>query len=313
MKVLVYGCGVIGSIIAVHLQDSGQDVFVLDKAPRLDQIRSNGLVIHDIYRKARRISKVKTVSSLNPEYEFDLVIVAVQKTEIAEILLDIKENGNAKLFLVLTNNPSGYRFWLDAIGSDRLLVGFPGAGGILRDHVVEYTIAPKLIQPTTLGEPSGAVSPRVREIAELIRRAGIPVATCNNMDAWQKYHVAWVSPLANAIRIAEGSGKNLADDPALVDHLLNAIRESMGCLRNLGYPVHPRMLVAFLWIPKSILRLALRHWFKSRHFDLIIVRHAEAAKQELALISKELLDVVKPSQQATDSLKYLHQAAIETH
>jgi len=45
MKILIYGAGVIGSIFAVKLSLSGENVTVLARGKRLEEIRDTGIVL----------------------------------------------------------------------------------------------------------------------------------------------------------------------------------------------------------------------------------------------------------------------------
>jgi 2-dehydropantoate 2-reductase len=48
VKILVYGAGVLGSLYAVRLADSENDVTILARSQRLIDIRSNGIVLEDV-------------------------------------------------------------------------------------------------------------------------------------------------------------------------------------------------------------------------------------------------------------------------
>jgi 2-dehydropantoate 2-reductase len=50
----------------------------------------------------------------------------------------------------MLNDPSGFSALIDALGSHRVMVGLPGAGGTLEGYVVYHTMIAQ--QPTTIGE-----------------------------------------------------------------------------------------------------------------------------------------------------------------
>ena len=74
----------------------------------------------------------------------------------------------------MVNNASGYADWADAVGSERLVLGFAGAGGTRVGNVVRYVVVSRLLQPTTFGELEGSASPRLKEIMHVISRCRIP-------------------------------------------------------------------------------------------------------------------------------------------
>ncbi len=48
MKILVYGAGVIGTLYAARLQESGQQVTLLARGQRLADVRRHGLTLEDV-------------------------------------------------------------------------------------------------------------------------------------------------------------------------------------------------------------------------------------------------------------------------
>ena len=66
---------------------------------------------------------------------------------------------------------------MQAVGADRLMIGFPSAGGERMDGKVVYFIGKGLMrtfQTTTFGEYSGQKTQRVCALIEAFNHAGIP-------------------------------------------------------------------------------------------------------------------------------------------
>jgi 2-dehydropantoate 2-reductase len=89
------------------------------------------------------------------------------------------------------NRAGGTEQLIATVGRERVLLGFPGASGSREGAVVKYLLIPQ--QPTTLGEIEGPPTPRVQEIAEVLRDAGFTVAISQSMDAWLKTHAVFVT------------------------------------------------------------------------------------------------------------------------
>jgi 2-dehydropantoate 2-reductase len=189
-NVLFVGGGVIGSIYAARFVQAGHDVTILDRGQRLRDIREQGLVLQPALGGPRIEVPVATVDRLERDDQYDLVVVPVRNDQVGGLLPMLAANRKSRSFLFMVNNPSGYDEWSRAIGKERLLVGFPGAGGVVERAIVRYHIVSGLLQPTTLGEPDGQITPRLRAVGRLIHDAGFPISLCRNMSAWQKYHVA---------------------------------------------------------------------------------------------------------------------------
>jgi 2-dehydropantoate 2-reductase len=161
MKILFYGAGVMGSLYAARLQDSGQDVSVLARGQRLADIREHGIVLDDMSTGSKSTTRVNVVEQLDSQDAYDLVVVMMPKNQVSKILPVLAANLNTPNVLFMFNNAGGPDEIVNALGRERVLLGFPGAGGIWKDHVIRYMVVSGRQQPTTLGEDSR--SPSVRK------------------------------------------------------------------------------------------------------------------------------------------------------
>ncbi len=305
MKILVYGAGVLGSLYAARLKQAGNDVAVLDRRKRLGIIRDHGILFEDVLTgKCRRV-RIGTVDKLSPDDAYDLIIVMVRRTQVASVLPVLSRNHKTPNILLMVSNAAGYYEWIEAIGRERLLIGCAGAGGALEDNIVHYTVVPRWLQPTTLGELDGETTPRLKRIAKTFRRAGFPVAISRNMDAWQKTHTALVLPMANAIYMAGGDNYRLANMPEVLQLLVRAVREGFQVLRQLGVAVTPPKLRAWEWIPAPILVWMLGCWANTEHFEAVVSRHANAARDEMKELGDEFEALAERAVVATPAMDRL--------
>ncbi len=169
MKILVYGAGVIGSLYGAKLKEAGNDVTILARGARLEEIRSKGLVLENAAKKTRTVTQVPAVEVLHPADDYDLIIVAIPKHQIAPIKDILSANKNSPAIMFMLDNPSGFAEWVEAFGSKRFLAGFPGAGGKRHDGAVRYRMLPGFVQPTTIGEHDGRATNRVKALAAFLR------------------------------------------------------------------------------------------------------------------------------------------------
>lgn len=299
MRILVIGAGVIGSLCAARLSDTGHQVTVLARGQRNADLNEHGIVLEDASTGQKTVSRVGVAGRLLPDDEFDLAIVTVRKNQVEGILPLLEANSRIQSVLFMVNNPLGPEQWVRVLGPGRLLLGFPGAGGTREGHVIRYSLVPPAIQLTTFGEIDGSITARLKRIHHAFVRAGIPSAISRNMDAWQKTHVAWVSPFANAIYMAGGDNYALARQPESVGMLVRAIREHFAVLKALGVPVTPAKMNLFKWMPAGILTAALRMYLKTRQCELVATRHANAAKDEMKQLADEFAELARHSGVAT--------------
>ncbi|MBV9279952.1 MAG: ketopantoate reductase family protein, partial [Chloroflexi bacterium] len=223
MNILVYGAGVLGSLYAARLQEAGQTVSVLARGKRLAALREDGIVLEEAFSGRRTVTSVNVVERLDPDDAYDLIIVLVRKNQVESVLPALAANRRTPNILFMHNNAAGPDELVAAVGRERVLLGFPGAGGSMDGQVVRYAISPGAVQPTTLGELDGTTIPRLQEIAAAFKAAGFPVAISPNMEAWLLTHAAWISPLENAIASAGGDNYRLAKMRDRVGLMVRAI------------------------------------------------------------------------------------------
>jgi 2-dehydropantoate 2-reductase len=169
MKILVYGAGVIGTLYAARLQQAGHEVTVLSCGPRMRDIERHGLVLEDVRTGTQSVTRVTVVAQLLPGDRFDLALITVRRDQLSPVVSALASNAGIPTLLFLLNNPSGSPALVNALGTSRVLLGFPGAGGAIEGHVVRYVIIAQ--QPTTIGEPSGSRTPRLQHLLETFRAA----------------------------------------------------------------------------------------------------------------------------------------------
>jgi 2-dehydropantoate 2-reductase len=307
MKILVYGAGVLGSLYAARLAESGQEVSILARGQRLRDLWEHGIVLEDARTDIRSVTRsgVCVKMELAPSDRFDLVLVLVRNNQLPSILPALAASKCTPNVLFMTNNATGPDQLVEALGRGRVLLGFPGAGGTRQGHVVRYAMIGRPLQHTTIGELDGRVTPRLRWIARTLRGAGFSVAVSRNMDAWLKTHVAVVSPLANAIYMAGGDNYNLARDSRALSLYVQAVREGLRVLRALKIPITPARYRALEWLPTRILVEALRRGLDTPRAELVIASHANAARDEMSQLASEFRALARATSVPTPAIDKL--------
>jgi 2-dehydropantoate 2-reductase len=129
MNILVYGAGVIGTLYAAGLQESGQLVTFLARGHRLADIRHHDLTLEDVVSGSRSTTAVRTTERLAPEGQYDIALITVRRDQLASVMPALQANGSIPTMLFMLNNPVGSNDLVSALGQDRVPLGFPGAGG----------------------------------------------------------------------------------------------------------------------------------------------------------------------------------------
>ena len=306
MRILLYGAGVLGSLYAARLQEGGQVVSILARGQRLADIREHGIVLEDGDTGQRTTTYVNVVEQLAPDDAYDLVVVLMRKNQVSAILPDLAANEYSSSVLFMNNNVAGPDEMVEALGKERVLLGFPGAAGHRDGHIVTVKVTAGRQQPTTFGELDGRTTPRLKEIVETFKSAGFPVATSPNMDAWLKTHVAEVSPAANAIYMAGGDNYRLARTRDGLALMVRAIREGYRVLRALGVPVTPANHKMFAWIPEPLLVALMRRLFNTKTAEIEVAGHANAARDEFKHLADEFRALARTTSVPTPAMDRLY-------
>jgi 2-dehydropantoate 2-reductase len=306
MNILIYGAGVLGSFYAARLKESGQNISVLARGQRLIDLRRYGIVIEDPITGRSMITQVNVVDSLAPNDVYELIMVLVRRNQLIDILPALTANRQSPNVLLMFNNATGPNEIVSALGRERVLLGFPGAGGMQAGNIVRATVLSGALQPTCLGELDGHSSPRARKVAQILRSAGFPAVIRKNMGAWLKTHAALVSPIANAIYMTGGDIYKLAHTRESVQLMLRAIREGFQVLHSLDIPITPFKMRILELIPEPLLVSSLQRLLATEYAELIIARHANAARDEMKQVADELRQLAHLSSLPTPSIDRLY-------
>lgn len=304
-KILVIGAGVLGSLYAGKLYRAGYAVTLLGRGSRLEELQQRGLLLQEDGSERIERFAVAVTDHLGEQEAYDLVLVVVRKNQIQGVLSILKDHQHTPNILFLVNNAAGPDALVQALGKERVLLGFPGAGGQRQAGLVTYRLVSKG-QPTTIGEVDGQMTPRLEQAAQVFRDAGLPVAKCANMDAWLKTHVALVSPIANALYLAGGDNTRLADTRDGLVLMVRAIKEGLGVLNELDIPITPSSYRMLAWIPEPLIIAVLEKRMKSPQVELVLTRHANAARDEMTTLAEEFQVLALLSGKATPALDALY-------
>jgi len=307
MRILIYGAGVIGSVYAAYLHAGGQDVSLLARGQRLVDIRAHGLLVEAASSGERIDADVPAVERLEPEDVYDLVLVAVQRGQIAGVLPSLAANRKTPNIVFLGNNAGGPGPLVTALGEERVLMGFPDIGGYFEGSRARFAGQDGEAGPPgiTLGELDGSASPRLKKIVQAFSDAGMPVAVEANIDAWLKGHVALVVPILFGLYRHDLDNQALARDRGTLRLVARAIREGLAALRELGTPITPFRLRTISWLPGFVTVAILSKIISSDFAKVAFAGHATAAAEEFELLLEELRALTSRAGLATPALDEL--------
>jgi 2-dehydropantoate 2-reductase len=309
MRTLVFGAGPLGSLYAHRLAQAGKDVTILARGQRHDWIQANGLALINEITGKRETSRPRVADAIGPEDEYDLVVVLIRKNKLSAVFPILAESAKVKNILFMGNNALGLGAYLDALPQEKLLFGFPGAGGGCQEHVVHYADrekSRKKPRAVTIGEVDGKTRGRTEAIKFLFESSGVPVDFTSDIDGWLKYHVAMVSPLVNALYKHECNNYALAKDNRTLRVMVKAAKEGGRVLKALGHTKRqPFEFNLFYWLPEVLITRALRGLLGSKFAEIAFSMHAKAAQDEMKELADEFRSLIEATSVETPNVDQL--------
>ncbi|MBF8436880.1 ketopantoate reductase family protein [Halanaerobiaceae bacterium Z-7014] len=292
MKTLIFGAGPLGTLMAARLNEADEDVTLLARGKRLEDLKEYGAIINIEGTEIEEVEKVKVVDSFNSDDYYDLVIIAMRKNHADLIIPDLAKNKNVPTYLFMGNNAAGPEELIAALGKDRVMLGFPYPGGHREDpKVVVLKIDEKKQYKIPIGEVDGKIRPRTEAVAGLLRKMrGYKVEIRTDMVYWLKYHAAMLmSGFVPAIYASGIDMKKLGNDKELLYDATKATKEAIKALELSGIPPSPKVIKVFKYIP-NFLMVALIGWMMRKEFAKSSVEgHPRDARDEMEYIYRELM------------------------
>ena len=259
------------------LQQAGHQVTSWRAAQGLQKSGSMAWSSRTVATGIRSSIRVATTDKLSANDAYDLAMIVVRYDQLPSILPSLAANKMLPTVLFMLNNPLGSAHLVDAVGLERVLLGFPGAGGVLQDHVVRYALISQ--QPTTIGEPRGVQTDRPKFLAESMRAAGFPARIDSDMDGWLSSHAFFVTSVCAAIYLAGGDCKRLSRDRHALELMVEAVREGFTAVRKLGLASPPNSSQGSVQLSSAPDRgLLLAAFFLAEH-GRVCLRAARAARR----------------------------------
>ena len=295
MKILIYGAGVIGSIFAGKLASAKNDVTVtvLARGKRFEELKKDGIALANPRTMKVEQATVNVIDMLLPDDRYDYIIVAMQRTQVDDILSVLSQNCTKNIVFVV-NTAGGYDKWVTAVGKDRLMIGFLSAGGERKDGKVYYFVGrgiQRTFQTTTFGEYNGEKTKRVDTLIRIFNKSKIPAVFCRDMDAWQKTHVSLVTSIANALYGFNCDNFKFGQSYNAVKLMSRGIQEGRQVLRKNGIPPTPRKLF-WLDMPLSVLAGFFSVFMRTTLAETTMDKHCVAAKSEMIFLQQEFDELI---------------------
>lgn len=279
---MIFGAGVIGSMYALRFAQYGLDVTMLARGKRLDALKRNGLRYND-NGTIKQIS-IKTIEKLENDDIYDFIFVPVRYDQ-AESALTVIKNNQSKSIVTLTNT-IGYDSWLEIVG-DRLLPGFPGAGGDIKEDVLYAQFGSEKHQGTIFGEINGLTTERVKELAQIFESVDLHYEIQKDIQAFHISHTALA--IVNKHFYTNDGMVDLesARSVSTLSKIAADIKQNINLIEQAGIPVIPPETKALGELPENDI-ISHYHQMLSNDFiiDVKLGNHAVSQKAEIMLLDE---------------------------
>jgi 2-dehydropantoate 2-reductase len=196
MKRLVYGCGVIGSLLVHTLCKAGNDVTVVSKGTWGDVLEKNGLCIHHQLQHNDTIDHPKIEKEL-PDESFDLVFSVMQGCQQRNVLRELAK-ANAPAVILVGNNPEAADMEREILALSEspktVLFGFQGTAGVRSSNSVNCLHVG--CGSMTIGGLHRALTASEQQtLLEAFGDSGYQLTFEDDMEGWLYCHAAFILPI----------------------------------------------------------------------------------------------------------------------
>jgi 2-dehydropantoate 2-reductase len=284
MKTLMYGAGPIGQWLALKLEKAGKDVTVLARGRTYDKLVQDGVRFVDALTGEQLRAQVKLTRELAPQDRYDLVVVPMVRSGRLAVCQILAKNDHLENILFLGNEVGGFAEYLKFLPKEKVLFGFPGAGGGWREGalVIADRDKPGGKGQIFVGEIDGKTRARTRQIKQLFEGCDMVVSLEKDIDGWLKYHFAFVGPTAGAIFKHHGDMKAVASNAETIHQYCQACREAGNVLRKTGYTKRqPAIFNLYYWMPRFLEPKIFAKLFGSDEAEVRFSLHSKVAGPEM--------------------------------
>ncbi|MGG1880228.1 2-dehydropantoate 2-reductase N-terminal domain-containing protein [Paenibacillus cisolokensis] len=285
MRILIYGAGVLGSYLAHVLVRGGNDVTMLARGKRAEELKQDGLVIrHHIQRKTT-VDRTHVIESLADHDSYDLIFVVMKYTDFPAILPILAKNRSRNIILV-GNNTDAHQMeeYLQTHSdtSKHIAFGFQVSGGRReKDRMVAVRFG---AGEMVIGGLNGDI-PFKAVLDQAFAKTKYKLTYHDQMDAWLKNHIIPILGLNIATRIHGGQMNKVARDTKLLRLAIEAVDEGFQVLETLGYPLVPAKQAQFIRNRKSMMLVLMKIYHR-----LSVSRMIDGNFSEIEALTRVLND-----------------------
>jgi 2-dehydropantoate 2-reductase len=233
--IAVLGVGGVGGLVAAALDRAGEDVVVVARPPTAEVIRRDGIAVRSV-RLGEWVARPRAAARLADVA--DVLVVAVKATELAPALARV--TAAPRLVVPLLNGVDHLDVLRERFGTRAVCAGVIRVESDRPSPGVVVQTSPFLRVDLAPGWPA------VRAAADMLERAGLPVALSDSEPAVMWGKLVRLNALACTTSAHDLPIGAIRDDPVLAAELAACVRETAAVAAAEGAPIQADATLAEL-------------------------------------------------------------------
>ncbi|MGG0174626.1 ketopantoate reductase family protein [Gottfriedia acidiceleris] len=239
MKVLIFGAGVLGSYLAHSLVRGGNEVTVLARGKRYEQLKKDGIVIRHYFQRKNTVDSVNIIDKLVPHDYYDLIFVVMKYNQFSSVLPVIAQNVSKNIVLVGNNADSASmeRFLNENSNVKKnIAFGFQLSGGKREEsgRIISIHGGGQMV----IGSLEGDITFKAT-LVKAFKEAKYKLIYNDHIDGWLKSHIIPIVAMNSIHYLYNFDFKKIANDKNALLQMISVMDEGFMVLEKLGYKIDP--------------------------------------------------------------------------
>ena len=288
MKILVYGCGVIGSYLIHKLCQAGNDVTVAARGKWKEVLESKGLRIHHKLSGKDTLDHPRIIDSVAESQYYDIVFSVMQGQQ-QKLLLPVLAKINSPLVVLVGNNPGAAQMEKEllslSVNTKKILFGFQGTAGVREaDSVTCVGLGGSMTVGEVHREPDYETKQKLKMA---FGDTGYQLFWMDDMEGWLYCHAAFILPVVYLSYRLDCDLKKAGRND--IDAVLSAVEDGYELIGASGIPVRPKGDAVFFTdnIKKSAVSWLLYIMAKTSLGKLCTTDHCRNAVTEMEWLDEQ--------------------------
>lgn len=258
MKILVYGAGVLGSQLAHVLVRGGNDVTVLARGKRAEELEKDGIVIRHVFQFKTTVDQVRVARTLEVDDQYDLVFVVMKYNDFPSVLPILADNQSSNIVIVGNNaDARSMQNFLEENSrvAKQVAFGFHVSAG-KREKERMLSVGGGSGQ-MVIGSLDGEIGFKP-VLDQAFQHVKYKLNVLSDIDAWLKSHIIPILML-NAVSFNEERELiKLDGNRKQIQHMIGAMDEGFSVLEAMGITIIPEIQAKMIRKHQRMLYLLLK-------------------------------------------------------